>query len=166
MKIYILLLLLLLIGCSSVENIPQDNPVVNPVNDVTINKQINLNKTVLKSKYYGVYGVYNFTEFKIENCEDLIKKYNLILAEENFRIDNRKNKVGEVRGEFRKALDEFDKVKDQLEDIERNKAKENLQKLNETVIARENSLKETKDYFVKVRLSLRLIENECKRLKE
>ncbi len=146
MELYILLLLLL-IGCTTVIQEFPNNAIEE--NNIIVNETIN--KTILKSKYEGFYGVFNFTEFKIEDCGSLIKHYNLVLAEEDSRLNKRKFNVRDAREELKIAIGS-------------NENKTIIQELNKTVIAKEIAFKETNEYFAKVRYSLRLIKDECNRL--
>ncbi len=159
MKLYILLLLLLA-GCTTTVEYVQEASDVN-IEPIKANTNQNIS---LNSKYEGIIGVFNFTEFKYENCNSLIKHYNLVLAEEEPRIEKRKNNVGEARNNLRQAIDNYTIVKDALNSAERAESQERIQEINVTVMEKEKSLSETKEYFVKVKHSLRLIEEECKRL--
>src|SRR3989344_6558515 len=105
MKLYIILLLLILTSCNIfVKEVPIEETKNETIKNVTEINLTQLNKTISQSRYSGFYGVYNFSEFNVEECGNLIKYYNDLLNTEENRIDRKKNNVREVREDFKKAL--------------------------------------------------------------
>lgn len=165
MKLYILLLLLILTSCNLfVKEITIEEPKNETITQNITETLIPLNKTIPQSRYSGFYGVYNFSEFNVEECGNLIKYYNNLLNTEENRIDRKKNNIREAREDFKKALNEFQNAlltnNETLIDL----IQKETVKLNQTVIKKEHEFKETKEYFAKIKYSLRLIEEECERL--
>ena len=117
MKIYILLLLLL-VACSTIES-KEEIPQVQDINIRELTETSPTQNITLKSKYEGVNGVFNFTEFRIEDCTKLIKHYNLVLAEEDSRLNKRKFNIRNIRVELKQAIGEYDRIKNTLDDLER-----------------------------------------------
>lgn len=161
MKIYILLLLLLLIAC--VKTIEQ-NPVIEDEIVTNITEEINTTKDILTTKYKGVYGVYNFSEFKADNCNSLTKEYTLLLSEEEPRTNRRKNNIQEARVDLKEAEENLKTIVPTGDEVRLNAQKKIIKKLNETAALKEDELKETKEYFSKIKYSLKLIKDECTRL--
>jgi len=165
MKLYIILLLLILTSCNIfVKEVPIEETKNETIKNVTEINLTQLNKTISQSRYSGFYGVYNFSEFNVEECGNLIKYYNDLLNTEENRIDRKKNNVREVREDFKKALNEFQNVLLTNNETLIDPIQKETVKLNQTVIEKEQELKETKEYFAKIKYSLRLIEEECERL--
>ncbi len=161
MKIYILLLLLLLIAC--IRTIEQD-PITEDEIITDVTGEINTTKELLTTKYKGVYGVYNFSEFKVDNCDNLIKEYSLLLSEEEPRLNRRKNNIQEARLDLKEAEEELKIIFPSGDETKINIQKKVVKKLNETAFLKEDELKETKEYFSKIKYSLKLIKDECNRL--
>jgi len=160
MKLYMLLLLLLLVAC--LRAIEQD-PVIEPKVITTI-EEVNTTEEILATKYKGVYGIYNFSEFKAENCNSLIKEYTLLLSEEEPRTNRRKDNIKEARLDLKEAEEELKIIFPTGDEVKLNAQKKIIKKLNETAFLKEEELKETKEYFSKIKYSLKLIKDECTRL--
>ena len=155
-----LLLLLLLVAC--LRAIEQD-PVIEPKVITTI-EEVNTTEEILATKYKGVYGIYNFSEFKAENCNSLIKEYTLLLSEEEPRTNRRKDNIKEARLDLKEAEEELKIIFPTGDEVKLNAQKKIIKKLNETAFLKEEELKETKEYFSKIKYSLKLIKDECIRL--